>query len=102
MLKPTLFDAVMSLVPGAEVIVADNTVTWHTPSVAPVTQAELEQELARLKTQWEVNEYQRLRAPAYPSVTDQLDALWKGGDAAAEMLARVQAVKAQFPKPEGV
>jgi hypothetical protein len=38
------------------------------------------------------------RAAEYPPIGDQLDALWKGGDAAAEMLARVQAVKAKYPK----
>ena len=38
------------------------------------------------------------RANEYPSIGDQLDALWKGGDAAADMLAQVQAVKAKYPK----
>jgi hypothetical protein len=38
------------------------------------------------------------RAAEYPSIGDQLDALWKGGDAAAEMLAKVQAVKVKYPK----
>ena len=40
------------------------------------------------------------RRAEYPPITDQLDALWKGGDAAAEMLARVQAVKDKYPKSE--
>jgi len=44
-------------------------------------------------------ECHRLRAAEYPPIGDQLDALWKGGDAAAEMLATVQAVKAKYPKP---
>lgn len=43
--------------------------------------------------------YQGKRAAEYPPIGDQLDALWKGGDAAAEMLAKVQAVKAKYPKP---
>jgi hypothetical protein len=38
------------------------------------------------------------RAAEYPPIGDQLDALWKGGDAAAEMLAKVQAVKQKYPK----
>lgn len=38
------------------------------------------------------------RIAEYPSIGDQLDALWKGGDAAAEMLAKVQAVKVKYPK----
>lgn len=41
----------------------------------------------------------QLRTNEYPSIGDQLDALWKGGDAAAEMLAKVQAVKSKYPKP---
>lgn len=44
--------------------------------------------------------YRAQRAAEYPSIGDQLDALWKGGDAAAEMLAQVQAVKNKYPKPE--
>ena len=44
--------------------------------------------------------YKYNRVAEYPSIGDQLDALWKGGDAAAEMLAKVQAVKTKYPKPE--
>ena len=44
------------------------------------------------------NEYKAKRAAEYPPIGDQLDALWKGGDAAAEMLAKVQAVKTKYPK----
>ena len=42
--------------------------------------------------------YIALRAAEYPPIGDQLDALWKGGDAAAEMLVIVQAVKTKYPK----
>lgn len=42
--------------------------------------------------------YKFQRAVEYPSIGDQLDALWKGGEVAAEMLARVQAVKEKYPK----
>jgi hypothetical protein len=43
-------------------------------------------------------EYITKRAAEYPTIGDQLDALWKGGEAAAEMLAKVQAVKDKYPK----
>jgi len=46
------------------------------------------------------NAYKAQRAVEYPPIGDQLDALWKGGAAAAEMLATVQAVKTKYPKPE--
>jgi len=38
------------------------------------------------------------RAAEYPPIGDQLDALWKGGAEAEAMLAKVQAVKAKYPK----
>ena len=58
-------------------------------------------EAAGLQKQAELakTKYQRDRAAEYPSIGDQLDALWKGGDAAAQMLAQVQAVKNKYPKP---
>lgn len=45
-------------------------------------------------------DYRMLRAAAYPPIGDQLDALWKGGAAAEDMLQRVLAVKARYPKPD--
>ena len=40
------------------------------------------------------------RAAEYPSIGDQLDALWKGGAEAEAMLAKVQAIKAKYPKEQ--
>lgn len=45
-------------------------------------------------------QYARDRVSEYPSIGDQLDALWKGGDDAAAMLEQVMAVKSKYPKPE--
>jgi hypothetical protein len=52
-----------------------------------------------LDYQFALRAAQEARRVEYPSIGDQLDALWKGGDAAAEMLAKIQAVKAKYPKP---
>ena len=40
--------------------------------------------------------YKSLRQ--YPPIGDQLDAIWKGGDAQADMLKQVMAVKNKYPK----
>jgi len=45
------------------------------------------------------DDYGSLRRCAYPSLRDQLDAIWKGGDALEEMRATVLGVKDRFPKP---
>lgn len=90
--------AILSLSPGAEVTVEGEEVKWINPSVAPVTEEQIATELARLQADYEAKKYQRDRAAEYPPIGDQLDALWKGGEAAAEMLAKVQAVKNKYPK----
>jgi len=46
------------------------------------------------------NAYKQQRASEYPPIGDQLDALWKGEEEAAAMLAKVQAVKAKYPKEQ--
>ena len=45
------------------------------------------------------NAYKEDRRIAYPDIGDQLDALWKGGDAEAAMKVIVNKVKSDNPKP---
>ena len=42
------------------------------------------------------NAYKSLRQ--YLPIGDQLDAIWKGGDAQADMLKQIMAVKDKYPK----
>lgn len=44
-------------------------------------------------------DYYALRRAEYPAIGEQLDALWKGGEAAAAMTAKIAEVKAKYPKP---
>lgn len=43
-------------------------------------------------------DYAARRRAEYPPIADQLDAIFKGGQAMADMQRRVQAVKAKYPK----
>ena len=72
----TLFHAIQSLVPGAEVSVGiyDQTIIWHNPETAPVTLEQIQQEQQRLQSVYDWQEYQRNRAREYPSIQEQLDA----------------------------
>jgi hypothetical protein len=47
----------------------------------------------------EIPDYFAKRRAEYPSIGDQLDAFWKGGQAEAEMYDKIQAVKNKYPKP---
>ena len=64
----------------------------------PPTRVQVDAEVARIKTEIAASEYQKSRVTEYPPIGDQLDALWKGGAEAEAMLAKIQAVKAKFPK----
>lgn len=48
-----------------------------------------------------VPDYYALRRSEYPSLGDQLDAIWKGLDSQAfsDMQAKIAAVKVKYPKP---
>jgi hypothetical protein len=56
------------------------------------------------------DDHRPARAAAYPEIGEQLDALWKwfaqnqtgAPGPAADMLARINAVKAKYPKPPNV
>jgi hypothetical protein len=96
----TLFHAIQSLVPGAEVSVGmyDQTITWHKPETAPVTLEQILEEQRRLQQAYDWNEYQRNRAREYPTIQEQLDALYHAGVFPAEMAARIREVKAKYPR----
>ena len=54
-------------------------------------------EIIKLQAAHAATQYRRDRV--YPPIGDQLDAMWKGGDAEIAMRKMVLAVKAQYPKP---
>ena len=48
-MKPNLIDAIVSLVPGAEVsVVGEKDIIWYKPSSSPVTNQQIQDELNRL------------------------------------------------------
>lgn len=94
--------ALVKLRPGSswEVIGDDvyENINWKDTVQSKPTKKEVEDKVAELIQARKDIQYQRDRQKEYPPIGDQLDALWKGGDAAAEMLAKVQAVKTKYPK----
>jgi len=66
----------------------------------PVTldQALVDTETARLQAESDATKYQRDRKAEYPSIGDQLDALFHAGVFPADMAAQLQAVKDKYPR----
>lgn len=101
-------EALISLKPGAQWSLNGDEyggLIWNEPPVyeggqTQPTKEEVEAEVARLQVEYDAKEYQRQRVPEYPSIGDQLDAIWKGGDAYDAMLVKVMAIKDKYPKPE--
>ena len=81
-------EAIYAVAPTAAVIRGDDA---FDVAGNPVTYDE-----AAVQAYIAANAYKSLRQ--YPPIGDQLDALWKGGAAAEEMLTQIQAVKARYPK----
>ena len=75
---------------------AGHEVEWLDDVQLEPTKLELDEEIARLQSEYDNNEYQRQRAKAYPSITEQLDLLYHGGIDAWK--AEITAVKEEFPK----
>ena len=92
----TKLQAILSLVPGAEVTVRGEEVEWINPSVAPVTESQIATEIARLQAEYNAKEYQRKRAVEYPSIADQLDTLFH--ECIDGWKENIQAVKDKYPK----
>lgn len=100
----TIVDAIQSLRPGAIWTYHhgkedfDEALIWHDKTQSKPTKQELDEEVIRLQEEYETKEYQRLRAPEYPSIGDQLDDLFHSGAFSPEMAAKIQAIKDKYPK----
>lgn len=100
----TLIDALTSLRPKAEWSLQNQdyaTLEWLDVTQSKPTEAEVLAEVARLETEWNATEYQRLRAVEYPPIANYLDGVVKGDQAQIDKyIADCLAVKAKYPKPE--
>ena len=97
-------DALQSLKPKAEWVIHDDVLTWLDGSQTEPTQAEIDAEIARLKTEFTANAYQRTRADAYKEIKEQLDQLYHDMvagklDTTGEWFKSIKAVKDATPKP---
>jgi len=69
------------------------------PIAAPITWEQLETYATQAESNREATAYRAKRVREYPSIGDQLDALYKAGAFPADMAATIQAVKDKYPKP---
>ncbi len=94
----TKVEALQSLRSGAEWTLRGDELEWLDQNQIRPTDAEIATEIVRLQAEHDAKEYARKRVKEYPSIGDQLDALFHAGVFPAEMAAQIQAVKDKYPK----
>ena len=96
------FDAVSALVQGDISGPTDGPISEFSlpDGVTPPTEEAIQTKLKELQTEYDAQEYARTRAPLYPAIGDQLDALYHAGVFPKEMADKIKAVKDANPKPE--
>jgi hypothetical protein len=93
--------ALISLKPGAAWSLNGDDyegLNWLDQEQTKPTKEECIAEMARLKSAYEAKEYQRKRVVEYPSIGDQLDALFHAGVFPEDMAEQIQAIKDKYPK----
>jgi hypothetical protein len=96
-----IVEAIKNLKPGATWSLNGDTyngLDWLDETQSKPTEEEIQAEIERLRAEHERTQYQRQRAPEYPAITDQLDALFHAGVFPPEMAAQIQAIKDKYPK----
>ena len=101
--------AILSLCPGAQFSVIGDSldvdkdgylkcVRWNDTKYDQPKATDIIAKIETVTDNWNNTQYQRQRAPEYPSIGDQLDALFHAGVFPPEMAAQIQAVKDKYPK----
>ena len=95
----TIIDALIALKPKAEWSLDGEDysgLTWLDKNQTKPTEQEIEEKLAELKYQGEINVYQEKRKLEYPNWEDQLDKIYHSGIDAWK--ADIKAIKDKYPK----
>lgn len=105
--KDFLVNAIKNLYPGTFSITSTSTgnyedIGWLSEDIPKPTLEEIESEIQRLEEEWKKTEYQRLRSPEYPPITEFADAMYwnsRGNSSHLEEYYRkCDEVKSKYPK----
>ena len=94
-----IISAIQALKADAQVSVGDENIKaiiWHDGNPTNITEKQILDKQAELKTIYDNNKYQRDRAAAYPSIKDQLDDIYHNGIDGWKKT--IKAVKDKYPK----
>ena len=99
-----IFDKVSALeklCPDAKWAVLDDVIEWRDGEKKQPTEEQIQAKLAELQADYDSKQYQRDRAPQYPSIQEQLDMqYWDAVNGTNKWQEAVAKVKTDNPKPE--
>ena len=94
--------ALSKLRPKASFAVVNGEIQWFDNAQTQPTELEIENEIIRLQSEYDAQEYARNRIKEYPPLTDLADALYhqsKGDETKlTAYIAKCEAVKQKYPK----
>ena len=88
--------ALLSLRPLAAWTQRAEGLEWHDTEQTEPTEAEIDAEVARLKAEWDTQEYARNRQAEYPSIQECVHAILD--DQLTALQEKRQAVKIKYPR----
>lgn len=94
-------EAIRALRPSSGFVIEGcdySTLVWKDNNTTPPTKEDVEAKALQLEEEYNSKDYARKRVLEYPSIGDQLDALFHAGVFPEEMAAQIQAVKNKYPK----
>lgn len=93
--------AIKKLCPQAEFVIENNdytTIRWIVEPESIPTLEQIQAEVAAIAIEEQNSQYKLLRKAEYPSIGDQLDALYHAGLFPQDMADKIAAVKLKYPK----
>jgi proline dehydrogenase len=98
----TLSKAIKKINPNAEFKYLEediNSIEWLN-GTTPIPKADIEAKMTELQAEYDANEYQRVRATAYPSIQEQLDMqYWDKVNGTTNWEDAIAKTKSDIPKP---
>ena len=100
-MTPTRADAIRALCPNADFAISGGTLRWiDAKGDSKPSDSAIDTKLTELTTAYNNKKYQRDRATAYDSITEQLDQLyWDKKNGTNKWVEAIDKVKSDNPKP---
>tara|TARA_B100000809_G_scaffold124049_1_gene122245 strand:- start:925 stop:1224 length:300 start_codon:yes stop_codon:yes gene_type:complete len=92
--------SILAINPDARVSIIEedfDRITWLY-GTTPISKSDIQAKQAELKAAYDAKDYQRKRQPEYPTIGDQLDALYHADVFPTDMAAQLKAVKDKYAK----